>query len=926
MVPSGGEAIHESTRAEELLAHYIERRLAGDGQSALERLCAERPELAGELRSLVREYEGIRDLLERPAEPAGFSSPDAAPTLEASGVAPSGAAAGAVRPEIGTSLGHLRIVGHLGSGGMGEVFVAEDELLERRVALKTIRKDRARSEQARVRFLREARSLSRLDHPGICRIYDYREGVTLDFLVLELIEGRTLSQAAEELDEPAKLRVAEQIADALVAAHREGIVHRDLKPGNVMLTPAGDAKVLDFGLARLGGPRAPDDPDDEGAEDESLPAEDAARAGPGATAFGAVLGTPRYMSPEQARGEPATAASDLYSFGLMLHELCSATPPHPSGLSVERLLRRAAQGEVDPPAGVRRDLRDLIRDLEAPRPADRPSAREALERVRFIRDRPRRLARRAAAAAAVLVALLAGFKYTVDLRAERSAARAAQALAESRRDQAERLIGFMIGELRGKLAPIAQLAVLDDVSEQALDYFAAVPAEELSDEERYRRAQVLSQLADLRIEQGRLDQATAPLEESLRLTTDLVAHDPGRADWLLAHGTTQYWLGAVAMRRADYPAALGWWQAYSEVARRLVELDPADLEHRAEIVYTESNLGSVLRRMGRLDEARDRFAIALEEVQTLADEHPQDGRFQRDLATTLQQNAVLARQNGELDRARALFERQAGIAERALSADGSILEWRRERARALLFLLGATIELGDDDAALALTDEVCPRLEQLAAEDPDHTGTLRDLATCEGRAAALRLRRGELATASALVRRRLERAGSLARDNPTDVRRQLDWAEALLGASELELARGAASAALARAQGARGIVEPLQEERPDDETVAVAAAGAWWAVGAALAGLGRDGEARRAFEEAARTIEPHAAGSRDPEVLGAWSLALLQLDPTRAREALERLAATGSRSTRIAEAARAAGLALFEETPGDAARTGRRAD
>jgi tRNA A-37 threonylcarbamoyl transferase component Bud32 len=150
----------------------------------------------------------------------------------------------------GQKIGHIRIEECLGAGGMGAVFVGFDEKLQRRVALKAIRSDRLDAVTRR-RFLAEARVLSQLDHPNICRIHGYLEGEEEDFLVLELIPGRTLRQALAAGIEPRdRLRIAEEVARALAAAHERGVVHRDLKPDNVMLTEALEAKVLDFGLAR----------------------------------------------------------------------------------------------------------------------------------------------------------------------------------------------------------------------------------------------------------------------------------------------------------------------------------------------------------------------------------------------------------------------------------------------------------------------------------------------------------------------------------------------------------------------------------------------------------------------------------------------------------------------------------------------------
>src|SRR5262245_49940983 len=152
---------------------------------------------------------------------------------------------------LGRQFGHIRVTDVIGEGGMGEVYAGYDETLHRKVALKVVHQDHRPDAEARDRLLREARALSKLDHPHICRIHDYIDSGDAGLLVLEYIDGRTLSEAVgAKTSQAEKLRIAISIAEVLVAAHRAGIVHRDLKPDNVMLTDAGEVKVLDFGLAR----------------------------------------------------------------------------------------------------------------------------------------------------------------------------------------------------------------------------------------------------------------------------------------------------------------------------------------------------------------------------------------------------------------------------------------------------------------------------------------------------------------------------------------------------------------------------------------------------------------------------------------------------------------------------------------------------
>ncbi len=210
-------------------------------------------------------------------------------------------------------LSRYDILGKLGAGGMGEVYLAQDTELGRRVAIKFLPPELAADERANERLIQEARAAATLDHPNICSIYEAGEADGRSFIAMQYIEGQTLDArihgAPLELRE--SLAIASQVADALAEAHAHGIIHRDIKPGNIMITPRGQAKVMDFGLARVMGGAGP-----VGTETRSL-----------LTAPGTIVGTMPYMSPEQARGEALDARSDIFSFGVVLYEMLSRRQP-----------------------------------------------------------------------------------------------------------------------------------------------------------------------------------------------------------------------------------------------------------------------------------------------------------------------------------------------------------------------------------------------------------------------------------------------------------------------------------------------------------------------------------------------------------------------------------------------------------------------
>ena len=326
----------------------------------LDRACAGKPALRRMVEDLLDENDRLSGFLSAPL----YGSAQGAATAAATPVV----SAGTLLVE------RYRIVEPLGAGGMGVVYRARDEKLEREVAIKMLQPGVLTGEEARARFRREARALAKLNHAHIAAVHDVIEQDGADFIVMELVAGESLAAKLRAGALPVKeaTSIALQVAEALEEAHEQGVIHRDLKPANVMITPKGQAKVLDFGLAKLVGPS------------------DATQT---ALETGAVMGTPLYMSPEQAIGQKADVRSDVWSLGVTYYEsLTGVTPfrrasnlailraitdeaapalrgartdaPVLAGQIVERALEKDPELRYQHARDFATDLRRVMRDLE----------------------------------------------------------------------------------------------------------------------------------------------------------------------------------------------------------------------------------------------------------------------------------------------------------------------------------------------------------------------------------------------------------------------------------------------------------------------------------------------------------------------------------------------------------------------------------
>ena len=817
-------------------------------------------------------------------------------------------------PSVDTKVSHYRRLQRLGAGGMGEVYVGVDETLKRRVALKAVHSGQRLQAESKTRFLREAQILSQLDHPNICRVYDYIEDDHRDWLVLELIEGKNLRAALQSgLDRSAKLRIAEQIADVLVVTHAAGIVHRDLKPGNVMVTESGAVKVLDFGLARSvpvaeegTGPVPMALTDSVGTESPEVRTEPASRMDAASafhTTYGLVTGTVGYMSPEQASGDATTSASDMYSFGLLLQELFTGQPAFDATLDYSTLLAKAQVGVTAPIAGVDSDLAALIQRLKSAAPAQRPTAVEAAERLRWIRGKPKRRLVRLAVAAAVVLLVLGVTKYTVDLARERTAAVAAREEADRRRGQAESLIGFMLGDLRARLQQAGRLELLEEVGRQATAYFNAVPPRELSGDELFRRSQSMHQIGQIRQAEGNLKAAVDAYHDSIDFAQQAVARDQTNGEWQLGLATARFYAGEALRVQGDLKGAMREYEAYRDIAQRLVDREPQNERWLLELSYGLGGVAIIHELEGDLASARRELESAQRNKEDLARRQPADVERREAVATGHYRLGLLLDKLGEVDTALKHHLADLEIRRDLVEHQPDNFALKRRYQASLSFVGGAYEDRGDLGMAVKYYRTRLEVASAYSAADPRNADWRRDVAAAESTlAGALRLM-GSLPEAERAYERAIAIVRPIAEASPTAATRQRDLADAELGLGLTYFERGELDGAAGQADVVERLLEPLLANGTDREAARKAAEGRLLAANVAI----RGGNARLAQQLREAALELVTSGRETaPEkgLLSVQARALLALNRVaEARPIVERLTSLGYRHPSLMKAA-----------------------
>jgi eukaryotic-like serine/threonine-protein kinase len=772
------KAMAEDNRA--LLEALVRKHLARHDNDTEKSLAAISP--AGNVRN---ELERIADAdVQASLIHVGGSPQDADPYATAIGPLPGKTPASGMR---------FRIVRPHAKGGLGEVFVARDEELNREVALKEIQDQRADHPESRARFLLEAEITGGLEHPGIVPVYGlgaYPDG--RPYYAMRFIRGDSLKEAIDRYHEKyASLDAGQRtlilrallgrlidVCNAIAYAHARGVLHRDLKPGNIMLGKYGETLVVDWGLAKPLGESASKEPTEPG-EGSLIPS---SRSSASATIAGAAVGTPQYMSPEQAAGrlDLLGPASDVYSLGATLY--CILTGKSPLGESdIGTILQRVQRGDIPRPRELKADvdpaLDAICMKAMALIPQNRYSSPKQLadDMEQWLADEPvtalpepwtrrtrRWIGRHATlvtgAASAALVALVGFIIATVLLTAANERERKARAderIAKEKAEQNYQLARAAVDKYHTSVSESRLLhepgmqPLREELLKSAREFYAKFVKEREGDptvnaelgRATYRLAQITGDIGD-KAEAIALHEKAAGIFEALpseklsaEYQSDLAAcyHHLGRLSWRTD--------GAKAERA--YSKALTFWE-------RLVTEQPSELAFQAGLARTLNGLGNHYQNQRKLDRAEDHYQKAIERWEALLKARPRVPEYQRDLATALNNRAAVFKDTGK--DAEPEYRAAAKVQQQLVDQFGHISQYQDDLARTLFNLgyLRTAAGPGVNDAADL--EEAAKIWKALAERHPAHNfyqlhlaGTYAELARAyrEAPAGTANAKRGE---------------------------------------------------------------------------------------------------------------------------------------------------------------------------------------
>ena len=693
----------------------------------------------------------------------------------------------------------------LGIGGMGIVYKARHERLDRFVALKMIRAGSSARPEDLARFETEAKAVAAIEHANIVKIFEIGEHDGLPYFSLEFLSGGSLATKIggqpQPVDEAAG--IVEVLARAMFVAHQHKLIHRDLKPGNVLFAADGTVKISDFGLAKR-------------LETDS-----------GQTRSGSILGTPSYMAPEQARGEHETVgpAADQYALGAILYELLTGRPPF-QGTSVLDTLEMVHSKEPVPPSQLQpktpRDLETIcLKCLEKEIPRRYPDVLALAEDLRKFRAgepilarpvsgaerlwrwclRNPRVASLSAAVALLLVIVAAGSAIAaVTVSRQNQALGKANKLAEEKRQLAERKEQAAVAAARAaneqnRSAVDAQVDLIV-LLERRLRFVPAIQND---------REQILDKAIT------RLKGAANAMTE-LRRAVEWARADEGRNLRSLARAHRAQ--AEVSLSRNQVADAMAQLREADKIIAELAAADPGDLDMQVNLIRTQRQLANVsMYRLGDSEAAQRYIHRAIEISRACRAKKPDNDTYKSELANSLGQVAGFELALGHLEKARDLYREEIAVRESFSPAEAKKLESRRELAGHYADLAAVHVRLGDLVEGQRLYDQCALLRQQVAAEQPDSWPAQNDLALSYNNQGSMRFPQGrDPAAARPFHRKALLVLEKRAEADPLDLDNQRTLADTLYYEATCALHAGDKSGAAA---GYRRCLKLRQELAPE---------------------------------------------------------------------------------------------------------------
>ena len=703
----------------------------------------------------------------------------------------------------------------ISSGGMGVVVEAFDTKLERRIALKLPRSD---DPLAQRRFDREVKITARLQHPAIVPVY--AAGTLGDgekYYAMRLVDGDTLDVAIDRATTPtarlALVRAVTTVAGAIAYAHSQGVLHRDIKPANVLVGKFGEVVVIDWGLAR-----------DIGTDDHASPLA-AGSVQPLAddtrTVDGTVVGTPAYMAPEQARGEPVDERADVFALGALLYHVLRGAPPVRSGDLAElpalprdlvAIVGRAMSSE---PALRYPTAAELVADLERFEAGQLVGAREySLRQLvgRWIR-RHRAVLTVSAIAIVALIAIGASSIARI-LRAERIATTERERAVEHRVD-AEELMDFMLVDLRDKLIPLGKLDMLDTVARKARAYYDR-RGDATDPTDRQNRAVALQNIGDVLVDRGDLPGALGAYRSALVIQQTLLAVTPADEALQRASGISHERIGEVLAKQGDEAGALASYRAGFALSALLAAAAPADLDRQSDLSISHKWVGATLLVQGDLAGALVEYRAALAIDERVAAARPDDPERQRSVSVAHARIGDALLQQGDARAALVEYRASLAIDERLAASDPKNLRARRDLLLDHQQLGEVLRSQGDPHAALAEYRAAFAISEQMVTADPTNATWLRDVETSRNRIGETLEATRDLAGALVEYRAAQTIAETLATMDATNATWQRDLSVAYEKVAAILVTQGEVTAALAGYAASLAIVDKLVAADPTD--------------------------------------------------------------------------------------------------------------